>query len=136
MELYFCSVFFPSYSLSPHSVNCPTTHQKEPILLIWYTYAYIIICIYRILFTHFFVSWLSTCQYFKGNTTNQSAEMQIIFKGWWIVYRKKMCPLLFNHCQFLGIHTTVIYNNILLNCGVGEDSWESPGLQGDPTSPP
>ena len=22
-----------------------------------------------------------------------------------------------------------------LNCGVGEDSWESPGLQGDPTSP-
>ena len=24
---------------------------------------------------------------------------------------------------------------ILLNCGVGEDSWESPGQQGDPTSP-
>ena len=24
---------------------------------------------------------------------------------------------------------------ILLNCGVGEDSWESHGLQGDPTSP-
>ena len=23
-----------------------------------------------------------------------------------------------------------------LNCGVGEDSWESLGLQGDPTSPP
>ena len=23
----------------------------------------------------------------------------------------------------------------LLNCGVGEDSWESLGLQGDPTSP-
>ena len=23
---------------------------------------------------------------------------------------------------------------ILLNCGVGEDSWESPGLQGDQTS--
>ena len=25
---------------------------------------------------------------------------------------------------------------MLLNCGVGEDSWESLGLQGDPTSPP
>ena len=25
--------------------------------------------------------------------------------------------------------------NLLLNCGVGEDSWESLGLQGDPTSP-
>ena len=24
---------------------------------------------------------------------------------------------------------------MLLNCGFGEDSWESPGLQGDPTSP-
>ena len=24
---------------------------------------------------------------------------------------------------------------MLLNCGVGEDSRESPGLQGDPTSP-
>ena len=24
---------------------------------------------------------------------------------------------------------------MLLNCGVGEDSWESPGLQGDPTCP-
>ena len=24
---------------------------------------------------------------------------------------------------------------VLLNCGVGEDSWESRGLQGDPTSP-
>ena len=26
-------------------------------------------------------------------------------------------------------------NPMLLNCGVGEDSWESHGLQGDPTSP-
>ena len=25
---------------------------------------------------------------------------------------------------------------MLLNCGVGEDSWESLGLQGDPASPP
>ena len=24
---------------------------------------------------------------------------------------------------------------MLLNCGVGEDSWESLGLQGDPTTP-
>ena len=29
-----------------------------------------------------------------------------------------------------GLHTLM-----LLNCGVGEDSWESFGLQGDPTSP-
>ena len=28
-----------------------------------------------------------------------------------------------------------IHQHVLLNCGVGEDSWESLGLQGDPTSP-
>ena len=27
------------------------------------------------------------------------------------------------------------HQEILLNCGVGEDSWESLGLQGNPTSP-
>ena len=29
----------------------------------------------------------------------------------------------------------MIFPVMLLNCGVGEDSWESLGLQGDPTSP-
>ena len=28
-----------------------------------------------------------------------------------------------------------MYTSVLLNCGVGEVSWESLGLQGDPTSP-
>ena len=28
-----------------------------------------------------------------------------------------------------------VEESMLLNCGVGEDSWESLGLQGDPTSP-
>ena len=28
-----------------------------------------------------------------------------------------------------------LWELMLLNCGVGEDSWESLGLQGDPTSP-
>ena len=28
-----------------------------------------------------------------------------------------------------------IEESMLLNCGGGEDSWESHGLQGDPTSP-
>ena len=33
---------------------------------------------------------------------------------------------------FLGYLTDQM---MLLNCGIGEDSWESLGLQGDPTSP-
>ena len=36
--------------------------------------------------------------------------------------------------MFLSIHIN-IKELMLLNCGVGEDSWESLGLQGDPTSP-
>ena len=32
-------------------------------------------------------------------------------------------------------YTSVSLELMLLNCGVGEDSWESLGLQGDPTSP-
>ena len=28
----------------------------------------------------------------------------------------------------------LIWSDLILNCGVGEDSWESLGLQGDPTS--
>ena len=38
------------------------------------------------------------------------------------------------------LHHLILYNNLanelmLLNCGVGEDSWDSLGLQGDPNSP-
>ena len=36
--------------------------------------------------------------------------------------------------MFLSIHIN-IKELMLLNCGVGEDSWESLRLQGDPTSP-
>ena len=34
------------------------------------------------------------------------------------------------------INSSAFEELMLLNCGVGEDSWESLGLQGDPTSPP
>ena len=34
-----------------------------------------------------------------------------------------------------GIRGRVLAHLVLLNCGVGEDSWESLGLQGDSTSP-
>ena len=34
-----------------------------------------------------------------------------------------------------SIYIYIYIKLMLLNCGVGEDSWESLGLQGDPTSP-
>ena len=36
---------------------------------------------------------------------------------------------------FFAEVNTIRRHLMLLNCGVGEDSWESLGLQGDPTSP-
>ena len=38
-------------------------------------------------------------------------------------------------CESWTIKNTEHQRMMLLNCGVGEDSWESFGLQGDPTSP-
>ena len=37
-------------------------------------------------------------------------------------------------CESCTIKKTEHWRMVLLNCGVGEDSWESLGLQGDPTS--
>ena len=38
-------------------------------------------------------------------------------------------------CEICTIRKLSTEELMLLNCGVGEDSWESLGLQGDPTSP-
>ena len=43
---------------------------------------------------------------------------------------EKMFPLIQSFCIF-SLNTEDL---MLLNCDVGEDSWESLGLQGDPTS--
>ena len=42
-------------------------------------------------------------------------------------------PVVMYGCESWTIKSTE--ELMLLNCGVGEDSWESLGLQGDPTSP-
>ena len=44
-------------------------------------------------------------------------------------------PVVMYGCESWTIKKTSTKELMLLNCGVGEDSWESPGLQGDPTSP-
>ena len=39
-------------------------------------------------------------------------------------------------CLFASVYPLLSTEELmLLNCGVGEDSWESLGLQGDPASP-
>ena len=44
-------------------------------------------------------------------------------------------PIVMCGCENWTIKKLSTEELMLLNCGVGEDSWESLGLQGDPTSP-
>ena len=44
-------------------------------------------------------------------------------------------PVVMYGCESWTIKKAECQELMLLNCGVGEDSWESLGLQGDPTSP-
>ena len=44
-------------------------------------------------------------------------------------------PLVMYGCESWTIKKAECQKLMLLNCGVEEDSWESLGLQGDPTSP-
>ena len=45
-------------------------------------------------------------------------------------------PVIMYGCESWTIKKLSAEELMLLNCGVGEDSWESLGLQGDPPSPP
>ena len=44
-------------------------------------------------------------------------------------------PVVMYVCESWTIKKLITKELILLNCGAGEDSWESLGLQGDPASP-
>ena len=44
-------------------------------------------------------------------------------------------PVVMYGCESWTVKKAEHKELMLLNCGVGEDSWESLGLQGDPTSP-
>ena len=44
-------------------------------------------------------------------------------------------PVVMYGCESCTVKKAKHWELLLLNCGVGEDSWESLGLQGDPTSP-
>ena len=44
-------------------------------------------------------------------------------------------PVVMYGCESWTVKKAECWRIDALNCGVGEDSWESLGLQGDPTSP-
>ena len=68
--------------------------------------------------------------------------MNSIFKSRDITLPTKVClvkamvfPVVMYGCESWTVTRLSAEELIILNCGVGEDSWESLGLQGDPTSP-
>ena len=68
-------------------------------------------------------------------------ELDSILKSRDITLPTKVClvkamifPLVMYWCESWTIRKAEHWELMLLNCGVGEDSWESPGLQGDPSS--
>ena len=50
------------------------------------------------------------------------------------IVKAMVFPVVINRCESCSIKLST-KEVMLLNCGVGEDSWKSLGLQGDPTSP-
>ena len=53
-------------------------------------------------------------------------------------YKSDLCGVIYGHVWMWELDCEEELSAeelMLLNCGVGEDSWESPGLEGDPTSP-
>ena len=68
-------------------------------------------------------------------------NLESIFKSRDITLPTKVClvkamifPVVMYGCESWTVKLST-EELMLLNCGVGEDSWESLGLQGDPTSP-
>ena len=69
-------------------------------------------------------------------------NLDSIFKSRDITLPTKVClvkavvfPVVMYGCEFGLWRSLSTEELMLLNCGVGEDSWEFLGLQGDPTSP-
>jgi len=75
-----------------------------------------------------------------GNDT--MTNLDSILKSRDITLPTKVClvkaivfPVVMYGCESWTIKKAEHWRMMLLNCGVGEDSWESLGLQWDPTSP-
>ena len=62
-----------------------------------------------------------------GNRWGNSGNIHLV--------KAMVFPVVMYGCESRTVKKAELEELMLLNCGVGEDSRESPGLQGDPTSP-
>ena len=72
-----------------------------------------------------------------------TSNLDSILKRRDITLQTKVClvkamvfPVVMYGCECWTVKKAERQRIDVLNCGVGEDSWESLGVQGDPTSPP
>ena len=63
----------------------------------------------------------------------QSRDITLLAKV--CLVKAMVFPVVMYGCESWTVKKAESWELMLLNYGVGEDSWESPGLQGDPTSP-
>ena len=67
------------------------------------------------------------------NSILKSREITLLTKD--CIVKSIVFPVVMYDCESWTIKKARAKQLMLLNCGVGEDSWESLELQGDPTSP-
>ena len=65
--------------------------------------------------------------------TLKSRDINLPSKVWLV--KAMVFPIVMYGCESWTIKKAEAEELMLLNCGAGKNSWESPGLQGDPTSP-
>ena len=65
--------------------------------------------------------------------TLKSRDINLPTKVWLV--KAMVFPIVMYGCESWTIKKAEAEELMLLNCGAWKNSWESPGLQGDPTSP-
>ena len=64
-----------------------------------------------------------------------SKENKLRYRNRYNLYHTMVFPVVMYGCESWTVKKAERWRIGALNCGVGEDSWESLGLPGDPTSP-
>ena len=78
---------------------------------------------------------LTSCSWMRFVSVSFCHSSNISFKQRLTLVTAMVFPVLMYGCESWTMKKAERRKVMLLNCGAGEDSWESPGLQGDPTSP-
>ena len=72
----------------------------------------------------------------SANSSWKCQLLHILVSPWYCqVFKAKVFPVVMYGCESWTVKKAECWRIDVLNCGVGEDSWETLELQRDPTSP-